>query len=167
MKCSWQWQLRPAAASLAEGSAMAANLFSSAPSTGNVICAVLGLLVSPSSYDLSGRARGARSGETLETSCRNRQRRRGKSLRVRADPRECLFSGPAAFGVGKPTVEVTPGGRQPAQTFVAMTNGALAGRQPRSRFCPAALARAAARARASWPAGVPDACSLAGADGSL
>lgn len=86
---------------------MAANLFSSAPSTRNVICAVLGVLVSPLPYDLSGSARGARSGETLETSCRNRQRRSGKSLRVRADPRECLFSGP---GVGKPTVEVTPGG---------------------------------------------------------
>jgi hypothetical protein len=89
---------------------MAANLFSSAPRTGNVICAVPGVLVSPSSYDLSGRAPGARSGETLETSCRNRQRRRDKGLRVRADPRQCLFSGPAAVGVGKPTVEVTPGG---------------------------------------------------------
>jgi hypothetical protein len=83
---------------------MAANLFSSAPGMGNVICAVLGVLVSPLSYDLSGLACGARSGETLETSCRNRQRRRGASLRGRADSRECLFSRPAAFGVGKATV---------------------------------------------------------------
>jgi hypothetical protein len=67
------WQLGPAAASLAEGSAMAANLISSAPRTGNVICGVLGLLVSPLPYDFTGLARGARSGETLETSCRNRQ----------------------------------------------------------------------------------------------
>jgi hypothetical protein len=52
---------------------MAANLISSAPRMGNVICGVLGLLVSPLPHDFTGLARGARSGETLETSCRNRQ----------------------------------------------------------------------------------------------